>query len=77
MYVVYFSTRYIHQPWKCPSGILARAGVKLGETYPARIVDNLEECREQVMNQSSFRISRQRGNREINKVSNGWLGYLC
>lgn len=32
--------RYIHQPWSAPAGVLAEAGVTLGETYPAPIVDH-------------------------------------
>lgn len=32
---------YIHQPWKAPADVLSRSGVKLGETYPVRIVDSV------------------------------------
>ncbi|XP_019743950.1 uncharacterized protein LOC109526834 [Hippocampus comes] len=35
----------IHKPWKCPTSMLRRAGVVLGQTYPERIVTNLEERR--------------------------------
>ncbi|KAM9816262.1 deoxyribodipyrimidine photo-lyase isoform X1 [Syngnathus typhle] len=35
----------IHKPWKCPASMLRRAGVVLGQTYPERIVTNLEERR--------------------------------
>jgi len=38
--------KFIHCPWNCPPGILARAGVILGESYPKRILTNLEEARE-------------------------------
>ncbi|XP_062607632.1 deoxyribodipyrimidine photo-lyase-like [Saccostrea cucullata] len=38
---------FIHQPWKCPPSILRRCGVKLGETYPARVLTDLEQAREQ------------------------------
>ena len=31
--------KYIHQPWNAPSDILSQAGLVLGETYPAPIVD--------------------------------------
>lgn len=31
---------WIHQPWKAPPMVLAAAGVVLGETYPAPIVDH-------------------------------------
>jgi deoxyribodipyrimidine photo-lyase len=31
---------YIHKPWAAPPAALAKAGVKLGETYPAPIVDH-------------------------------------
>jgi deoxyribodipyrimidine photo-lyase len=32
-------TRFIHAPWEASDAVLARAGVRLGETYPQRIVD--------------------------------------
>jgi len=32
--------RWIHQPWKAPQTILHEAGVKLGRSYPAPIVDH-------------------------------------
>jgi deoxyribodipyrimidine photo-lyase len=32
--------RWIHRPWETPQPELARAGVRLGETYPAPIVDH-------------------------------------
>ena len=38
---------FIHQPWKAPKSVLKRAGVRLGADYPQRIVDDLEERREQ------------------------------
>ncbi|XP_053556607.1 deoxyribodipyrimidine photo-lyase isoform X2 [Bombina bombina] len=38
---------YIHKPWKCPPSQLRRAGVVLGQNYPNRIIQNLEERREQ------------------------------
>jgi deoxyribodipyrimidine photo-lyase len=31
---------YIHKPWAAPEAVLAEAGVKLGKTYPQRIVDH-------------------------------------
>jgi deoxyribodipyrimidine photo-lyase len=31
--------KYIHQPWEAPNAILRQAGVILGQTYPAPIVD--------------------------------------
>lgn len=33
------SNRHIHAPWEAPEAELARAGVKLGKTYPRPIVD--------------------------------------
>lgn len=33
-------TRYIHQPWQASKAILKQAGIDLGETYPAPIVDH-------------------------------------
>ncbi|XP_029288796.1 LOW QUALITY PROTEIN: uncharacterized protein LOC115009143 [Cottoperca gobio] len=35
----------IHKPWKCPESMLRRAGVVFGQTYPERIVTDLEERR--------------------------------
>jgi deoxyribodipyrimidine photo-lyase len=32
--------RFIHDPARAPAGVLARAGVVIGETYPAPIVDH-------------------------------------
>ncbi|XP_072291551.1 deoxyribodipyrimidine photo-lyase [Eucyclogobius newberryi] len=35
----------IHKPWKCPASMLRRAGVVLGQSYPERVVTDLEEHR--------------------------------
>jgi deoxyribodipyrimidine photo-lyase len=32
--------QHIHAPWQAPAAVLAEAGVRLGETYPAPIVDH-------------------------------------
>lgn len=32
--------KYVYRPWTAPAAVLARAGVKLGETYPFPIVDH-------------------------------------
>lgn len=32
--------KFLHAPWTAPDGVLATAGVKLGESYPAPIVDH-------------------------------------
>lgn len=37
----------IHKPWKCPASMLRRAGVVFGQTYPQRIITDLEERRSQ------------------------------
>ncbi|XP_033823666.2 deoxyribodipyrimidine photo-lyase isoform X2 [Periophthalmus magnuspinnatus] len=37
----------IHKPWKCPTSMLKRAGVVLGQSYPERIITDLEEHRTQ------------------------------
>ncbi|KAG7216105.1 hypothetical protein INR49_007857 [Caranx melampygus] len=37
----------IHKPWKCPASMLRRAGVVFGQTYPDRIITDLEERRSQ------------------------------
>jgi len=33
---------YIHAPWLAPEDVLARAGVTIGETYPAPLIDHRE-----------------------------------
>ena len=35
-------TRHLHAPWEAPEDVLEEAGVELGETYPAPIVDHAE-----------------------------------
>lgn len=40
-------TEFIHQPWKCPTFTLQMNNIRLGQTYPNRIVVNLHEAREQ------------------------------
>uniref|UniRef100_A0A3B3ZQ60 Photolyase/cryptochrome alpha/beta domain-containing protein n=1 Tax=Periophthalmus magnuspinnatus TaxID=409849 RepID=A0A3B3ZQ60_9GOBI len=37
----------IHKPWKCPTSMLKRVGVVLGQSYPERIITDLEEHRTQ------------------------------
>lgn len=42
---------FLHAPWQAPAGVLAHAGVVLGQTYPMRIVDHLaaaEEARSRI-----------------------------
>jgi len=34
--------KHIHAPWEAPANVLREAGVRLGETYPAPIVDHAE-----------------------------------
>jgi deoxyribodipyrimidine photo-lyase len=34
--------RWVHAPWQAPAAVLARAGVELGRTYPAPVVDHAE-----------------------------------
>jgi len=54
--------KLIHQPWKCPKGVLSRAGVKLGENYPERIIEDLEGAREQSLRDvTEVRRNRSRG----------------
>lgn len=40
--------RYIHKPWEADADTLAKAGVKLGETYPEPLVDH-KEARERAL----------------------------
>ena len=32
--------KYIHQPWEAPRDVLKQAGVKLGDNYPAPVIDH-------------------------------------
>ena len=34
--------RFVHRPWEAPSDLLAAAGVVIGRTYPAPMVDHAE-----------------------------------
>ena len=34
---------YIHEPWEVDEKLLAAAGIRLGDTYPERIVDHFEQ----------------------------------
>jgi deoxyribodipyrimidine photo-lyase len=40
--------KFIHRPWEAPPGVLKAAGVTLGETYPAPIVDH-DRARERAL----------------------------
>jgi deoxyribodipyrimidine photo-lyase len=33
-------TKWIHQPWEAPPGVLSESGVELGSNYPRRLVDH-------------------------------------
>lgn len=35
-------TKHLHAPWEAPAGVLKKAGVTLGETYPRPMVDHAE-----------------------------------
>jgi deoxyribodipyrimidine photo-lyase len=39
-------TPFLHEPWRAPPDVLAGAGVCLGETYPARLVDHEQAARQ-------------------------------
>lgn len=41
-------TQYIHRPWEAPALVLAAAGVTIGKTYPAPMVDH-KEARERAL----------------------------
>jgi len=40
--------RFLHRPWEAPAAALAEAGLRLGDTYPAPIVD-LADARERAL----------------------------
>jgi len=50
---------WIHRPWQAPADVLSSAGVALGSTYPAPIVD-LRESRLAALS-AYERIRRPRG----------------
>ena len=37
--------KYLHTPWQAPAQVLAASGIRLGETYPERIVSDLKAAR--------------------------------
>lgn len=47
--------KYIHKPWEAPKEVLAKAGVKLGNTYPVPMVDH-KEARDRAL--SAYRATR-------------------
>ena len=47
--------KYIHAPWLAPAEILAAAGVKIGDDYPAPIVD-IKESRERAL--AAFKLTK-------------------
>jgi len=40
--------RWLHAPWEAPDGVLAEAGIVLGETYPRPVVD-LAQARQRAL----------------------------
>ena len=50
--------RYLHKPWDAPQAVLDDAGVRLGETYPAPIVDH-KQVRERAL--AAFQSLKQSG----------------
>ena len=52
--------KFIHQPWKCPTGVLRRNKVELGVTYPHRCILNLEAERERSL-QDVVEVRRKYG----------------
>lgn len=55
----------LHKPWEAPKEILLSAGVVLGETYPHRIVSDLQTEREKsVINVLNMRRNSQQFNDE-------------
>ena len=41
--------KHLHTPWRAPAAVLEQAGVVLGETYPHRVVSDLDSAREQTV----------------------------
>ncbi len=50
--------KWIHHPWEAPAAVLAEAGVKLGETYPAPVVDH-DFARKRAL--ETYKIKSQEG----------------
>ena len=38
--------QFVHCPWKCPTTILSKSGVVIGQNYPERVIKNLDMARE-------------------------------
>jgi deoxyribodipyrimidine photo-lyase len=38
--LAHLPSQWIHKPWQAPASVLADAGVEIGRTYPAPIVDH-------------------------------------
>lgn len=53
-------TRWIHAPWKAPPIELEAAGVRIGKTYPAPIVDH-KEARERFLAVAKAHLASARG----------------
>lgn len=54
--------KWIHSPWKAPPLELASAGVRMGKTYPAPIVDH-KEARERFLSVAKSHLAQARANR--------------
>jgi len=50
--------KYLHAPWTAPAGVLAQAGVRLGDNYPERIIDD-PDGEKQAFNQRMRRCRAQ------------------
>ena len=50
--------KFVHTPWTAPAAVLARAGIVLGETYPAPIVEH-EVARHRYLAVASDHIKRR------------------
>jgi deoxyribodipyrimidine photo-lyase len=51
-------TRFLHAPWEAPAPLLAAAGVRLGGTYPAPIIDLADGRRRALAAFEAIRIGR-------------------
>jgi len=54
--------KFIHHPWDAPADVLAKAGIRLGKTYPHPIVDHAT-ARDRALD--AFRSIRQTAHRQV------------
>jgi len=52
------TAKWIHRPWEAPTAVLTQAGIKLGTTYPAPVIDH-DFARKRAL--ETYKVSSQEG----------------